>query len=111
MGTLRRSNSGDLGRLDSPPGTPPAPFRTPHNLGDLHFGLADDDDDPPALARSVTPPPPPQGGYSPFRSLTPPGSLPQRPALSAPKNLLAPTFDRSSLPSEFLCRITHEVMT
>jgi Mg-chelatase subunit ChlD len=38
-------------------------------------------------------------------------SLPASPPLRAPLHLLSPGFDVSSLPSEFLCPITHEPMT
>jgi len=119
--TLQRSNSGDLARLHSPPGTPTMPSLHPQ----LDFSLESPRSSPPMLYRNITPPSSPPMLY---RNITPPSSPPMlyrniadidvvdvgpstAPLPSAPARLLADGCDRTSLPSELFCPITHEVMT
>jgi len=95
---LHRSNSGDLARLTSPPGTPPARPRDAWDSFaqplDLDFGEVNSFDPP-----------------FPSRLVTSPGSPPALPSLSPPAYLVSDECDRESLPNEFLCPITREVMT
>jgi len=103
---LQRSNSGDLGRLTSPPGTPPAARRLPR---------FDSPSSPVALQRSnsgdlgrltSTPGTPPVARRLPRFDSPPSPVVP-----SKPEHLLADDCDRASLPSELFCPITHDVMT
>lgn len=127
---LRRSDSGDLDFLNSPPGTPPAPYRqlspdldsAPGTPPAEYWQLPPDFDSAPGTPTA------PYRQSSPHFDATPPTlphwqaePLPPRelkrphepePLLgNKPEHLLAKGFDRSSLPNEFFCPITHEVMT
>eukprot|EP01062_Namystynia_karyoxenos_P056187 TRINITY_DN47152_c0_g1_i1.p1 TRINITY_DN47152_c0_g1~~TRINITY_DN47152_c0_g1_i1.p1 ORF type:complete len:645 (+),score=206.88 TRINITY_DN47152_c0_g1_i1:94-1935(+) len=109
---FERQNSGDLDGILSPVGSPlfarglpggspggtPAAFPFP---GALQMGYPMDN----AVSPTYMP-----GAFFPE---SPPDSPSQalRSPLMPPSNLLADTFDRASLPAEFLCPITKEVMT
>jgi len=104
--TLQRSNSGDLGRLTSPPGTPPSSHHLPRF--DISFSPLDSPRlGAPVLYRSRSWEFPPSPTAVLPTSLIPTAA----PLLSEPEHLLADDCDRTSLPSELFCPITHDVMT